>query len=169
MGNYRQAIDNPGPNGPDITLSRTYSIKYGFGLSAEQEISDGIGIFGRIGWSDGHTETWEFTEIDRTFSLGISFSGKRWHRPDDVFGIAGIINGLAKDHRDYLGAGGNGFIIGDGKLPHYAPEQIIEAYYLLKVADHVFLTPDVQFINHPAYNADRGPVFVWGLRAHVEF
>jgi high affinity Mn2+ porin len=169
MGNYHQAVANPGLLGPDITLSRTYSVKYGFGLSGEQEIADGIGVFGRLGWNDGRTETWAFTEIDRSASIGLSFNGKRWHRPDDVFGVAGVINGLSKEHRAYLGDGGLGFIIGDGQLPHYAPEQILEAYYLWKVADHVFVTPDAQLINHPAYNADRGPVFVWGLRVHVEF
>ena len=169
MGNYHEAVANPGPNGPDVTLSRTYSVKYGFGLSAEQEIADGIGVFGRLGWNDGRTETWAFTEIDRTLSAGLSFSGKRWNRPDDVVGVAGVINGLSKEHRAYLGDGGYGFIIGDGQLPHYAPEQIVEAYYLWKVADHFFVTPDAQFINHPAYNADRGPVFVWGLRVHIEF
>jgi len=31
------------------------------------------------------------------------------------------------------------------------------------------LTLDYQFINNPAYNRDRGPVSVFGVRAHVEF
>jgi high affinity Mn2+ porin len=97
MGNYHQAVANPGPNGPDVTLSRTYSVKYGLGLNAEQEIADGIGVFGRLGWNDGRTETWAFTEIDQTISAGLSFNGKRWNRPDDVFGIAGVMNGCQKN------------------------------------------------------------------------
>lgn len=169
MGNYREAILNPGPRGPDVTLSRTYSAKYGFGLNAEQALTDDLGIFGRLGWNDGHTESFAFTEIDRTASIGLSLKGTRWKRPSDVVGLAGVIDGIAKNHRDYLGAGGHGFIIGDGRLPHYSTEDAVEAYYLLKVVDHVFLTADFQFIDHPAYNSDRGPIFVSGFRVHAEF
>ena len=122
-----------------------------------------------MAWNDGHSETWAFTEIDRSIAVGLSLKGTKWHRPDDVVGLAGTINWLSKDHRDYLGLGGVGFIVGDGQLPNYAPEEIIETYYNFKLADHVFITPDFQFVDHPAYNADRGPVFVGGVRAHVEF
>jgi high affinity Mn2+ porin len=169
MGNYGQAIAHPGPAGPDVTLSRTYSIKYGLGVSAEQGLTSDLGIFGRLGWNDGHTETFAFTEIDRTASVGLSMKGTRWHRPDDVAGVAVVVNGLAKDHRDYLGAGGHGFIIGDGRLPHYALEEIGEAYYLIKVYDHVFVTGDFQVVDHPAYNRDRGPIVIAGVRVHAEF
>jgi high affinity Mn2+ porin len=168
MGNYREAIDHPGPSGPDVALTRTYSTKYGFGLSAEQELLPGLGAFGRLGWNDGHTESWAFTEIDRTASLGLSLRGDRWHRPDDVVAIAALVNGISKDHRDYLAAGGLGFLLGDGRL-HYGYEEIAEAYYLIKLADHVFVSADLQFIENPGYNRDRGPVTVGGLRVHVEF
>ena len=168
MGNYREALDRPGPAGPDVTLTRTYRVKYGFGLSMEQAVAPDLGLFARAGWNDGHTESWAFTEIDRTAALGLSLKGGRWGRPDDVVGLAAVINGLSKNHRDYLAAGGLGFLLGDGRL-HYAPEQIGELYYLIKVADHVFVTPDFQVINHPAYNRDRGPILVGGLRVHAEF
>jgi len=168
MGNYREAILNPGPNGPDVTLTRTYRAKYGFGLSADQALTKDLGLFGRLGWNDGHSESFCFTEIDRTASLGVSLHGARWHRADDVVGLAGVINGISKDHRDYLAAGGHGFLLGDGRL-NYAPEQIVEAYYLAKIVDHVFFTGDFQFVNHPGYNADRGPIFLGSLRLHVEF
>lgn len=168
MGNYRQAIDKAGAGVPDVTATRTYSTKYGISLSAEQALTPELGLWGRAGWNDGHTESWAFTEVDRQASLGISLKGTQWGRPDDVFGFAGAIEGLSEDHRDYLRRGGLGFILGDGKLT-YAPEEILESYYLFKAAEHVFITPDVQFINHPAYNSDRGPVFVGGVRAHIEF
>jgi len=168
MGNYRQVLANPGPSGPDITLSRTYSTKWGFGISAEQAISADLGIWGRAGWNNGQTETWAFTEVDDMGSLGISLKGTRWGRPDDVFGFAGAIAGLSDAHKDYLAAGGLGFIIGDGKLD-YAPEEVLETYYNWKMADHIFITPDIQFVNNPAYNSDRGPVAVLGLRVHVDW
>ena len=169
MGNYKRATDNPGPNGPDVKRTRSFSVKYGFCVTADQELTDDLGIFTRLGWSDGHTETWEFTPIDQTATVGLALKGKRWSRPDDVIGVAGIINGLSKDHRDYLAAGGRDFNIGDGRLPHYAPEEILEAYYNFKLTDHVFITPDFQLVLHPAYNSDRGPVSVGGIRVHAEF
>jgi len=168
MGNYRQAIANPGPNGPDITLTRSYSVKYGFSVSAEQAITSNLGIWGRAGWNDGQTESWAFTEVDDMGSLGISLKGTQWGRPDDVFGVAGTIAGLSDAHKDYLAGGGLGFIIGDGKL-NYAPEEVVETYYNCKIVDHVFITPDFQFVEHPAYNSDRGPVVILGLRVHLEF
>ncbi len=168
-GKYREAIDNPGPSGPDVTLTRAFRAKYGVAVTADQEWTNDLGAFVRAAWDDGRSETWTFTEIDRSVALGATLKGNRWGRPQDVAGVAGTINWLAKDHRDYLGAGGIGFLIGDGQLKNYAPEEVLEAYYNCKIADHVYVTPDFQFINHPAYNADRGPVFVGGMRVHVEF
>lgn len=168
-GKYRDAIDHSGPRGPDVTLTRAFRSKYGLGLTVDQEVTQDLGIFSRLGWNDGHSESWAFTEVDRSFSVGMSLKGNRWHRPEDVAGVSVAINGIAHDHREYLGAGGYGFIIGDGKLPHYAPEEIVEAYYLFKVAEHLYVTPDIQFIDHPAYNSDRGPVVVGGIRVHIEF
>ena len=168
MGNYRQAIDRAVGSIPDVTKTRGYRIKYGLGLSADQEITKNLGIFARLGWNDGRTESWAFTEIDESASLGLSLKGTGWHRADDVVGIAGVLNGLSKDHRDYLRAGGRGFIIGDGRL-NYGLERIVEGYYLIKLADHIFITADAQYIANPAYNQDRGPVFVGGVRVHIEF
>jgi len=167
MGSYRETIDTPA-FGMNITLSRKYRVKYGFGLNIEQELSRDVGVFLRLGWNDGRTETWAFTEIDRTASFGISLKGALWKRPEDTAGIAVAINGLSGDHADYLKAGGVGFIIGDGRLT-YAPEQIVETYYLWMLLRRVGITADTQFINHPAYNADRGPVYVAGVRLHYEF
>jgi high affinity Mn2+ porin len=168
MGTYRQAIEHPGLQGPDVTLTRAYTVKYGFGVQIEQQLTDTLGLFGHAGWNDGRTESFAFTEVDRTAALGLSFKGTRWHRPEDVLGIAAVGNGLSNDHRDYLAAGGYGFIIGDGRL-RYGYEEIAEAYYLIKLVDHVSITADFQFVEHPAYNRDRGPVTITGLRVHLEF
>ncbi len=164
---YTATLDTPA-YGLDIARSRRYSDKYGFGLNLEQALSKNLGAFARLGWSDGQNETWAFTEIDQTASLGLSLRGAAWSQPADAFGVAGVINGLAKEHKDYLAAGGYGFIIGDGRL-NYAPEEIIEVYYLLNVWKGISITPDYQFVNHPAYNADRGPVHLWAIRFHAEF
>jgi high affinity Mn2+ porin len=82
--------------------------------------------------------------------------------------LAGVVNGLSPEHRRYLAAGGYGFIIGDGRL-NYGPEEIIEAYYALRVWSWLTLSPDYQYISHPAYNRDRGGVSVYAVRLHVEY
>ncbi|MBC7397173.1 MAG: carbohydrate porin [Bdellovibrionales bacterium] len=169
MGNYRTSIRQglASAQSPDITDSRTFSSKTGFALNLEQEISSDLGTFARLGWNDGSTETWAFTEIDRSIAFGLSLKGSGWTRPSDVFGLAVMLNGLSKDHADYLGAGGLGFIIGDGKL-NYALEQIIETYYSLQLFKSLSATADFQGVNHPGYNADRGPLAVYGFRLHFE-
>lgn len=141
--------------------------KYGLGLNVEQELTNEIGFFSRAGWNDGKYVSWAFTEIDQTLSLGVSVKGNKWKRPNDVYGIAAVINGISKEHRNFLKAGGYGFIIGDGKL-NYGNEAIIETYYNVKLSGFFCLTFDYQFVNHPAYNRDRGPVHVFGIRGHIE-
>ena len=142
--------------------------KFGLGFSADQELNNEIGIFMRAGWNDGKDVTWAFTEIDQTLSEGISLKGIRWNRPTDVFAIASVINGISAPHRDFLAAGGYGFIIGDGKL-NYGHEGIIECYYNAFLSTYLWLTLDYQFVNNPAYNKDRGPVNVFAVRGHVAF
>ena len=101
-------------------------------MNLEQEIAPAIGVFARYGWSDGKTEAWAFTQIDRSASGGIVLNGRLWKRKDDVAGAAAVRNFLTGDDRRFLAAGGLGFIIGDGRL-NYSPETIAETYYSLHV------------------------------------
>ena len=170
MGSYHQAVQEAAISGaaPNLKSTRAYRTKYGFGINSEQKIFGDLGAFMRLGWNDGHSESWMFTEIDRTFTLGLSLTGKRWKRPDDTIGFAGAINGISSAHQEYLRAGGHGFIIGDGRL-NYETEKILEAYYKLAMTKSLFLTLDYQHVEAPAYNRDRGPVNIGGLRFHIEF
>jgi high affinity Mn2+ porin len=165
MGSFGRGADLPVP---DVTRVRRYAIKYGFGINLEQQITDDLGLFARLGWNDGLHEDISYTEADRTVSVGLSLKGTRWARPDDTVGIAGVLDGLSNSHRRYLAAGGIGFIIGDGRLS-YDLEEIAETYYSAKIFKNVFLSADIQLVNHPAYNRDRGPVVVGALRLHVQF
>lgn len=170
---YRQVIADK-MNGKDTSMNvvngKSYGgVKYGWGLNIDQQLSHAVTSFARVGWNDGKTATWAFTEIDRTASAGIKVNGWQWKRPDDVIGLAGVLNGISKDHRDFLNAGGYGFMIGDGKLPHYGHEAIIEFFYESRIRKSLYLTADYQFVNNPAYNRDRGPVHIFALRTHVEF
>ena len=164
MGNYNEALQLM-PVDPDITKTRSYRYKYGVGVSIDQVLTDDIGFFSRLGWNDGHSESWAFTEIDRTASAGFVMGGRRWCRPDDRIGLAGVLNGISGPHRDYLAAGGVGFIIGDGRLK-YGLEQILETYYAWHVANGIVVTLDFQEIVNPAYNTQRGPVEVGSIRVH---
>jgi carbohydrate-selective porin OprB len=51
----------------------------------------------------------------------------------------------------------------------YGREAIVEGYYTAHVWRGLFASVDGQHVAHPGYNRDRGPVFVWSLRAHVDF
>ena len=169
MGNYRQAVQLAAGTGspPDITQTRSYSTKWGAALNLEQEVARDLGVFSRIGFNDGATETWAFTEAERSLSLGAMLQGTRWNRSGDTAGLAIMVDALSKDHADYLSAGGLGILLGDGAL-NYAPEDVVEAYYRFKLTRELGITPDFMFVNHPGYNADRGPVPIYAVRVHFE-
>jgi high affinity Mn2+ porin len=170
-GNYAAAIRLAEATGttPDVTATRRVgTLKYGFGLSADQEIRRDVGVFGRLGWNDGKTESFAFTAIDRLASVGVSVKGTSWRRPDDNAASAFTINGLSGVHALYLALGGLDFLIGDGKL-QYGLESVWESYYSAQVRAGVFATFDVQHLVNPAYNRDRGPVWIESLRLHVEW
>jgi high affinity Mn2+ porin len=164
LGNYNEALQLM-PVDPDMTKTRSYRYKYGFGVSIDQALTDDLGCFSRLGWNDGHTESWAFTEIDRTASAGLVLGGRLWCRPDGRVGLAGVLNGLSGPHRDYLAAGGHGFIIGDGRL-RYGLEEILEMDYVLQILAGLAVTFDYQAVGNPAYNRDRGPVSIVSLRVH---
>jgi len=169
MGRYQQVLDDPVGTNKDITATRADGrLKYGFALSVEQELRAGLGAFLRLSANDGATETWAFTEIDRSLAIGAVQDGQLWRRDQDEVGAAVVVSGLSGPHRRYLAAGGYGFIIGDGSL-NYSPEILGEIYYRLHVADHISVSGLYQPIFNPAYNHDRGPVHVLSARVHVAF
>jgi high affinity Mn2+ porin len=167
MGSYQETINNPSL-GEDLALTGAYRYKYGFGLNLDQEIHKDLGFFARLGWNDGKNQTFEFTDVDRTATTGLSLKGARWKRPDDTWGFGFVLNGISAVHRQYLEAGGLGITIGDGGLD-YSAERIAETYYNCAVARHFQLTLDYQYTPDPAYNRARGPVDLIALRFHAEF
>jgi high affinity Mn2+ porin len=170
MGGFRDALDFAAANGgtPDVGNVRKDQVKYGYGINVQQQLSKDIGLMLRASRNDGALETYAFTEIERSVSGGINVKGSRWGRPDDLIFLGMVRNGLSAAHRDYLAAGGLGFFIGDGRIS-YRPEQITEALYVAKAFKGTWIALDFQRISNPAYNADRGPVAIAGLRLHFEF
>ncbi|HKE24047.1 MAG TPA: carbohydrate porin [Bryobacteraceae bacterium] len=154
---------------PDITLVHAPgTLKYGFGISADQEIVKDVGVFGRWGWNNGKTESFAFTAMDRLYEAGVSVTGTRWHRPNDVAATAIAAGGLAAIHAQYLAHGGLDFLIGDGAL-RYGQEIVTESYYNAQLFRGFFATVDLQHVTNPAYNRDRGPVWIASLRLHIEY
>jgi high affinity Mn2+ porin len=153
----------------DINAVRRYVSRPGVSVNLEQQVTETVGVFARAGWADGNVEPWDFTDIDRSASAGVSITGKQWGRPDDTVGVAGVVNGISAVHAAFLNAGGLGILIGDGALPHPGVEGIIETYYSYALTASTKVSFDYQFIANPAYNTDRGPVSVFAGRFHSQF
>jgi high affinity Mn2+ porin len=169
-GSYADALAMPitTPNYPDITLTRKVRTNYGFVANVEQAITGDLGVFSRASWSPGLVEIIGWTDCDESLSFGMVLNGRAWGRLHDKIGIAGVVEGLSPAARAYFAAGGLGILIGDGQL-NYRPEQILEAYYAYRLNKWATLTLDYQFVDNPAYNADRGPVSIFAARLHAEF
>jgi high affinity Mn2+ porin len=168
-GSYGDALRLAAQTGttPDVTLtSRVGTLKYGLGVRFDQALTSDIGVFSRLGWNDGQTETWAFTPIDRLASGGVSVKGTRWRRKFDVAGTSFTAGGLSGVHHQYLAAGGLDFSIGDGRL-NYAPEYVWESYYSARIVPGLYAAFDLQYDSNPAYNHDRGPVTIYSIRLHM--
>jgi high affinity Mn2+ porin len=180
MGIYDQALAIAAATGTKPAIAaddRAGRHKTGVGVNAEQPLADEgeTGVFVRLGWNDGKTESFAFTEVDNEVSAGAQLSGAHWRRSDDRVGLGLVTEGLSAPHREYLAAGGSGFLLGDGRL-HYRREQICEIYYRLQLTQSigrlpvkVQLSPDFQFIRNPGFNEDRGPARFWAIRLHLEY
>lgn len=172
MGLYRDAVNaylsGHDPK-PDITAHERFGeVKYGFGLNVEQEITENLRTFARFGWNEGQHESYAYTEVDQTVAFGGDYSGRGFSRPHDKIGVAFVSNAIKRDHQNYLRYGGLGFLLGDGTL-NYARENILESYYNLHAWRGLYYALNLQFIDHPGYNRDRGPVLVEAIRMHVDF
>ncbi len=173
MGVYQDAIDKALASGdhPDIVADDAEGReKHGFGLNVEQPLADGgdSGVFLRAGWNDGQTETFNLTEVDRTLSFGGQLSGVHWGRADDRLGVAMVVDGLSAVHARYLELGDCGFELCDGRL-NYGHEAVMETYYRMQAGKYAQISPDLQFIENPGYNRERGPARVYGLRLHLQY
>ncbi|MGO9430835.1 carbohydrate porin [Rhodoblastus sp.] len=173
MGNFQDAVNAANWLGMDpslaLALDRKFRSRPGVSVNLEQQVSDNVGFFARAGYTDGSVEPWDFADIDRTVQAGVSISGKDWGRPDDTLGFAGIVNGLANSHEAYFAAGGLGILIGDGQLPAYGLEKILESYYNYALTPNIKVGLDYQLIVDPGYNATRGPANLFAARLHWQF
>lgn len=171
MGRFDDAIALALKSGvaADTAAVRRTRNRAGLSVNAEQQVSSAVSLFLKGGIANGSVEPFEFIDADRSIAIGASIKGSGWKRAGDTIGIAILANDISSVHRRYLALGGLGILVGDGQLPHPGPEQILEAYYDVALTRQLHLTVDGQFINHPAYNRDRGPIPVGALRLHAQF
>lgn len=176
MGQFGDALDlaaqqASGGQTADTAAVRHRQHKQGWGLAWEQGLTKDLGAFARVARSDGRSEVYAFAEIDQSASAGLALQGGSWGRGTDTVGLAIAQNGLSTLHQRYLASGANGFFVGDGALD-YRAERTLEGYYSLSLPDgwahHSTVSLDVQHTSNPAYNRDRGPVMVWGIRLHTQ-
>ncbi len=171
MGDYNDAVRLGEETGttPNVSLVRRYNTRPGAALNLEQQIAPDVGVFARASLNEGDKEAYEFTDVNQSLSLGLSLNGDLWHRANDTFGLAGVVNDISKDARNYFAAGGLGILVGDGQLPRFGYEKILEVYYSLAVIEGISFTLDDQYVVDPGYDAARGPVDIIGYRIHAEF
>ncbi len=170
MGTYSDAVALARLTGttPDTANVRQYASRPGAAINWEQEITPTVGVFARASINNGAYEAFEFTDVNQSVMAGVSIKGNSWSRGQDTVGVLQIFNGLSADAQQYFGSGGMGILIGDGKL-NYATERISEIYYNMVLSRHLAVALNYQFVVNPAYNRDRGPVNIFGLRLHAEF
>jgi high affinity Mn2+ porin len=171
MGSYNDAVALAALTHatPDTGLVRHYRSRPGGTLNVEQGITDDLGVFLRASLNDGSQETYEFTDMRQSVSGGLSLKGASWERKDDTVGVALETSEISKSAQAYLAAGGLGLLIGDGRLTRYSDEVALETYYDVQIIKGINAALDYQLIANPAYNADRGPISVLGVRVHGEF
>jgi high affinity Mn2+ porin len=172
MGNYRESVQQFLAGKvpvPDITQSERYgAVKYGVGLNTEQEVTNSLRLYARFGWNEDQHESFAYTEVGQTVSVGGDYTGHAWSRPIDKVGLAFVSNAIKRDHQNYLHYGGLGFLLGDGNLT-YGRENILEWYYNAHLWRGLYSMVGGTYIVNPGYNRDRGPVYVSTVRAHIDF
>ena len=170
LGNYWSAVAHAvgESDAADISHVRSGSWKTGLSLNLQQGFTDDFSVFARLTYDDPSREGDEFTDMANSMLVGGSLKGSSWNRSRDVVGLGVETGGIGRSAQSFFAHGGLGILIGDGRLDHYGRENVLEAYYSALLAERVQATLDYQFIANPAYNADRGPVSVFGLRLHAD-
>jgi hypothetical protein len=119
---------------------------WGIGVSADQQISEMIGLFGRFGWNneDVYVVKWEA-------SGGVNLKGLIPGRDEDTIGI------------------GFAGLVPDSRFTEDDPEYHLELYYRIAVTENLAFTPDIQYVWNPGGDSDNDGVFAGMVRAEFNF
>jgi len=119
---------------------------WGVGISADQQITEMIGLFGRFGRNneDVYVVKWEA-------SGGVNLKGLIPGRDEDTIGI------------------GFAGLVPDSRFTQDEPEYHLEAYYRLSVTENLAFTPDIQYVWNPGGDSDNDGIFAGMVRAEFNF
>jgi hypothetical protein len=119
---------------------------YGVGISADQQLSQMIGVFGRFAWNND-----EVYVVEWEASGGLSLKGLIPKRDEDVLGlgVAALIPGDRYAQND--------------------PEWHFELYYRIAVTENLAFSPDLQYVVNPGGDSKNDPVFAGMIRAEFNF
>jgi carbohydrate-selective porin OprB len=152
-GNYRFFAIYDARDYTDVNSGETKK-NTGFGLSFDQEVVEGIGLFARYDTQDG-----DIAENVVKFSIsgGISLSGRLWNRSDDVLGIGyGVL--LTNDKAPAISA-----------LANPGDEGHFEIYYKFGITDHFTVAPDLQVITSAGGDSNNDTITIPGVRVKMNF
>ena len=119
---------------------------WGVAFSFNHMVADQWLPFLRLGYSDGGAGT----VLDRSVSIGI---GRYMRHKSDVLGF-GLNWGRPSEET-----------FGPGLRDQYTAE----LFYRLHLLPHLTITPDVQLVVNPALNPDEDQIWLFGLRARIDF
>ena len=138
-------------NGRASALSGSTERHSGWGLSLDQQVSEHLSLFSRIGLS-GKGQV----GFDRAFTLGGQLSGAGWGREKDRLGLA---FGLLRTSDEYQLAN-----------PGFSgSEKNVELFYAWQLNDQVHIAPSLQWIGRPGGDPAAKEVSVVGVRAKVAY
>ena len=119
---------------------------YGIGLSADQQLTRNVGLFGRLAWNndDVYVIGWEA-------SGGLSLKGLIPKRDDDVLGVgvAALVPGSRYTQDD--------------------PEVHFEVYYRIAVTENLAFSPDLQYVVNPGGDSHNDGIWAGMIRGEFNF
>ena len=163
-GNYRAYAWTRSKAASDLDSS-TSAKHTGIGFSVDQQVGDGVKLFGRY----GQLVSGELP-FKQALAVGAEISGNYWGRGADAIGIGGS---WLKSSKAYRLAGGEGDIDGDGTADFtFTPsgaEKVAEIYYRFRVSPQFEITPYFQWIGNAGANPNADSVKVFALRANIAY
>ena len=119
---------------------------WGLGISADQQITQMIGLFGRFGWNndDVYVVQWEA-------SGGVNLKGLIPRRGEDTIGL------------------GFAALTPGDRYAQNDPECHLEAYYRIAVTENLAFTPDMQYVWNPGGDSHNDPIWAGMIRGEFNF
>jgi hypothetical protein len=124
----------------------TSSNGFGVGISLDQQVTDRLGLFARLAYSDKNAY-----DVDWFWSVGVNLKGLFPSRDKDEVGIglAGLKGSVAPDN--------------DGTEFH------TEVYYRIVLTENIAVSPDIQYVANPLGNSHNDGVFAGMVRLEFSF